>query len=184
MMLALNSAIPTQATPGALNVSIVRVVPSGAEQVPLFTWINGGGRSTLRDRGYSNRSGSAELQQMAVISIVDDDESIREATKSLVRSLGYKAATFCSAEEFLGSPEMMSTACLIADIQMPGLSGVELQDRLIADGHCMPTIFVSAFPDERVQRKVLGSGAIGYLHKPYKEDRLIECIDAALKVRG
>jgi FixJ family two-component response regulator len=101
-----------------------------------------------------------------------------------VQSLGYKAATFCSAEEFLGSPEMMSTACLIADIQMPGLSGVELHDRLIADGHRMPTIFVSAFPDERLQRKVLGSGAVGYLHKPYKEDRLIECIEVALKNRG
>ncbi|MGA2817793.1 MAG: response regulator [Xanthobacteraceae bacterium] len=121
---------------------------------------------------------------MAVISIVDDDESVREATKSLVRSLGYKAATFGSAEEFLGSTEMMATACLITDVQMPGLSGVELQDRLIADGHRMPTIFVSAFPDERVQRRVLGSGAIGYLHKPYEEDRLIECIDTALKSRG
>ena len=79
---------------------------------------------------------------------------------------------------------MMATACLITDVQMPGLSGVELQDRLIADGHQMPTIFVSAFPDERVQRRVLGSGAIGYLHKPYEEDRLIECIDTALKSRG
>jgi FixJ family two-component response regulator len=124
------------------------------------------------------------LRQAAVISIVDDDESVREATKSLVRSLGYKAATFGSAEEFLGSTEMMATACLITDVQMPGLSGVELQDRLIADGHQMPTIFVSAFPDEKVQRRVLGSGAIGYLHKPYEEDRLIECIDTALKSRG
>ena len=124
------------------------------------------------------------MQQVAVISIVDDDESVREATKSLVRSLGYQAATFGSAEEFLGSAEMMATACLITDVQMPGLSGVELQDRLIADGHRMPTIFVSAFPDERVQRRVLGSGAIGYLHKPYEEDRLIECIDTALKSRG
>ena len=124
------------------------------------------------------------MRQAAVISIVDDDESVREATKSLVRSLGYKAATFGSAEEFLGSTEMMATACLITDVQMPGLSGVELQDRLIADGRSLPTIFVSAFPDERVQRRVLGSGAIGYLHKPYEEDRLIECIDTALKSRG
>jgi len=124
------------------------------------------------------------LQQVAVISIVDDDESVREATKSLVRSLGYTAATFGSAEEFLGSMEMMATDCLITDVQMPGLSGVELQDRLIADGHRMPTIFVSAFPDERVQRRVLASGAIGYLHKPYEEDRLIECIDTVLKSRG
>jgi FixJ family two-component response regulator len=127
---------------------------------------------------------SVKLQQAAMISIVDDDESIREATKSLVRSLGYQVATFGSAEEFLGSAEKMATACLITDVQMPGLGGVELQDRLIADGHHMPTIFISAFPDERVQRQVLGSGAIGYLHKPFGEDQLIECIDTALKRGG
>ena len=121
------------------------------------------------------------MRQVAVISIVDDDESVREATKSLVRSLGYKAATFGSAEEFLGSTEMTTTACLISDVQMPGLSGVELQDRLIADGRCVPTIFVSAFPDEQVRRRVLGSGAIGYLNKPFEEEHLIACIDAALK---
>jgi len=115
-----------------------------------------------------------------VISIVDDDESVREATKSLVRSLGYKAMTFGSAEEFLNSAHLTTTACLITDVQMPGLSGVELQDRLIADGHHMPVIFVTAFPDERLQGRVLKSGAIGYLPKPFNEDRLIECIDAAL----
>jgi FixJ family two-component response regulator len=121
------------------------------------------------------------LQQVPVISIVDDDESVREATKSLVRSLGYKAMTFGSAEEFLSSAHLAATACLITDVQMPGLSGVELQDRLIADGHRMPVIFVTSFPDDRLQRRVLKSGAIGYLPKPFDEDRLIECIDAALK---
>jgi FixJ family two-component response regulator len=116
-----------------------------------------------------------------MISIVDDDESVREATKSLVRSLGYKALTFGSAEEFLESGQMTATACLITDVQMPGLSGVELQDRLIADGHCIPMIFVSAFPDERLERQVLQSGAIGYLRKPFKEEHLIDYIDAAFK---
>jgi FixJ family two-component response regulator len=121
------------------------------------------------------------LQQVPVISIVDDDESVREATKSLVRSLGYSAMTFGSAEEFLNSAHLTATACLITDVQMPGLSGVELQDRLIADGHRMPVIFVTAFPDESLQGRVLKTGAIGYLPKPFNEDRLIECIDAALK---
>jgi FixJ family two-component response regulator len=121
------------------------------------------------------------LQQVPVISIVDDDESVREATKSLVRSLGYRAITFGSAEEFLNSAHLTTTVCLITDVQMPGLSGVELQDRLIADGHRMPVIFVTAFPDERLQGHVLKSGAIGYLPKPFNEGRLIECIDAALK---
>jgi FixJ family two-component response regulator len=124
------------------------------------------------------------LQQAPVISIVDDDESIREATKSLVRSLGYIAVTFGSAEEFLESAQVTATACLITDVQMPGLSGVELQNRLIADGRSLPMIFVSAFPDERVQHQVLKSGAIGYLRKPFQEERLIECIDAALKCNG
>jgi len=116
-----------------------------------------------------------------MIAIVDYDESVREATKSLVRSLGYQAATFGSAEEFLGSEQLKSTSCLITDVRMPGMSGVELQDRLIADGRNMPTVFISAFSDERVRQKVLESGAIGYLRKPFEEDRLIECIDTALK---
>ena len=119
-----------------------------------------------------------------MIAIVDDDESVREATKSLVRSLGYEATTFRSAEEFLGSAEKTVAACLITDVKMPGLSGVELHDRLIADGHRMPTIFMSAFPDQRVQRRVLRSGAIGYLNKPFAEDHLIACIETALKDRS
>lgn len=123
------------------------------------------------------------MEQALLISIVDDDESVREATKSLVRSLGYNVETFGSAEEFLESTQVGDTACLITDVQMPGLSGVELQDRLISDGHDMPTIFVSAFPDTRLERKVLQSGAIAYLRKPVKEDRLVEHIDTALKQR-
>ncbi len=119
-----------------------------------------------------------------MIAIVDDDESVREATKSLVRSLGYQAATFGSAEEFLGSAQLKATSCLITDVRMPGMSGVELQDRLIADGRSMPTVFISAFSDERVQQQVLESGAIGYLHKPFEEDRLIECIETALRDRN
>lgn len=128
--------------------------------------------------------GAQKLQQVMMIAIVDDDESVREATKSLVRSLGYQAATFGSAEEFLESPKMTDTECLITDVKMTGLSGVELYDRLIADGYNMPTIFISAFPDQRVQQHVLGNGAIGYLHKPFPEDRLIECIETALEGRS
>jgi FixJ family two-component response regulator len=124
--------------------------------------------------------GSLALEQRPVISIVDDDESMREATRSLVQSLGYKAQVFASAEEFLGSAQLNGTDCLISDVQMPGLNGVELQDRLQAQGHLIPTIFVSAFPNEGQKRKVLASGAVGYLPKPFQEDHLIDCIDAAL----
>ena len=115
-----------------------------------------------------------------MISIVDDDESVREATKSLVRSLGYHAETFGSAEEYLGSERLHETSCLIADVQMPGMSGVDLQARLIASGHRTPVIFITAFPEERIFARAMTAGAYGFLSKPYKDDQLIECLDKAL----
>jgi FixJ family two-component response regulator len=120
---------------------------------------------------------------MPMISIVDDDESVRDATKSLLRSSGYTAQSFGSAEEFLKSAQIAETDCLVTDVQMPGLSGVELQDRLLSDGHDVPTIFISAFPNPRLERQVLKSGAIAYLRKPFKEEELLEYIGAALKRR-
>jgi len=120
------------------------------------------------------------MKSGVMISIVDDDPSMREATKELLRSLGYSAATFASADEFLGSEQLKQTACLISDIQMPGLSGAELQRRLLADGHKMPIIFITAFPDERTRKRVLSAGAVCYLSKPYSEESLIACLGAAL----
>jgi FixJ family two-component response regulator len=128
-------------------------------------------------------TGEDELESEPLISIVDDDESVREATGSLIRSLGYNVETFGSAEEFLGSTQVQDTACLITDVQMPGLSGVELQDRLISDGRDLPTIFISAFPNTTLERQVRQSGAIAYLRKPFKEDQLLEHIDTALRRR-
>ena len=124
---------------------------------------------------------STNLQQAPMISIVDDDFSVREAAKCLIRSLGYDAMTFSSAEEFLESGRVQTTACLISDIHMPGLSGVELQERLITNGYCLPIIFVTAYPDEKLRGRLLRGGAIGYLSKPFNEDRLIECLGTALK---
>jgi FixJ family two-component response regulator len=119
------------------------------------------------------------LSKAPMISIVDDDESVRESTKALVRSLGYSARTFSSAEEFLDSnPD--DTNCLILDIQMKGLSGVELLERLIAQGRRTPVIFVTAFPDERVRDHVLDAGAVGFLRKPVSDEKLIRCLDTAL----
>jgi FixJ family two-component response regulator len=120
------------------------------------------------------------LAKAPVISIVDDDPSVREATKGLVRSLGYGAAAFASAEDFLQSDHVNDTACLITDVQMPGLSGVELQNRLIAQGNCTPIIFITAFPEQRIRARALEAGAVGFLSKPFDEDRLIEYIHAAL----
>lgn len=124
------------------------------------------------------------MRRSLLISIVDDDESMREATKGLVRSLGYHAATFSSAEEFLNSDLVHRTSCLITDMQMPGLSGADLQHRLISQGRCMPTIFVTAFPDEKIRARVLTAGAIGYLSKPFTEESLITCLDTALSGDG
>ena len=117
-----------------------------------------------------------------MISIVDDDQSVREATDALVRSLGYAAATFASAEEFLSSDRMHTTSCVIADVQMPGLSGIDLQQRLLALGLRLPIIFVTAFPDERIRRRAMDAGAVDFLSKPVSDERLISCLDAALKV--
>ena len=122
------------------------------------------------------------MQQVPVVSIVDDDLCVREAAEGLVRSLGYLAASFSSAEEFLDSGRIENTACLITDVHMPGLNGAELQDRLLADGCGIPIIFVTAYPDEQTRGRVLRSGAIGYLSKPFNGEHLIACLHNALKV--
>jgi FixJ family two-component response regulator len=116
----------------------------------------------------------------SLISIVDDDPFVRQATDALVRSLGYRTATFCSAEDFLQSSYVHETTCVISDVHMPGLSGVDLQRVLIAQGYVTPVIFVTAFPDERICRKVMEAGAIGYLTKPFDEESLVQHVRTAL----
>jgi FixJ family two-component response regulator len=119
-----------------------------------------------------------------MISIVDDDESVREATRGLVRSLGYSAAAFASAEEFLGSDRLLDTSCLITDVEMPGLSGIELQSRLAADGHRIPIIFITAYPEERVRARAEEAGAFGFFGKPFDEERFIGCLGRAVKAES
>ena len=116
-----------------------------------------------------------------MIAIVDDDAAVREATKTLVRAMGYNASTFGSANEFLKSEKVHDTSCLITDLQMPGLSGIDLQDRLIASGYRIPIIFITAYPDENVRLRVMKAGAIGFLSKPYNHDHLLGCLEKALK---
>ena len=115
------------------------------------------------------------------ISIVDDDDAVREAMKGLVRSLGYRAFTFASVEGFFESEQVSNTSCLITDLHMPGLCGVELQDRLIATGHRFPIIFITGYPDEDVRARAIKSGAIAFLSKPFNADHLIGYLDKALK---
>jgi len=124
------------------------------------------------------------LSQAPVISIVDDDASVRVATSRLVRSLGHVAYTFASADEFLRSPQASETCCLIADVQMPGMSGVELQSCLLAEGRRLPIIFVTAFPDENVRMRALDAGAVCFLTKPFDVPTLIRHLDAALAQHG
>lgn len=118
-----------------------------------------------------------------MITIIDDDESVRIATESLVRSLGFSARTFASAEDFLNSPLVGETACVITDVQMPGMSGVELQSHLRSKGDATPLIFITAFPEERIRRQVDAAGAVGFLAKPFDGHAMVECIDRALGER-
>ena len=115
-----------------------------------------------------------------VISIVDDDESVRTAMQDMVESFGFTVGTFGSADEFLQSDRLRDTACLILDIQMPGMSGLELYNRLIAAGHRIPTMFVTAFPDTRVHDRLLQAGAICCLTKPFDRNDLLSCINSSL----
>ena len=120
------------------------------------------------------------MQSVPVISIIDDDESMREAIQNLIHALGFVAYTFTSAEAFLQSGHVSDTSCLITDVQMPGLSGSDLQKLLIAQGHRLPIIFVTGFPDEEIREQVMRNGAIGFLSKPFDGELLVKHIEAAL----
>jgi FixJ family two-component response regulator len=119
--------------------------------------------------------------RLQVISIIDDDASVRIAADNLLRSLGYAVCTFVSAEEFLQSDRLDDTSCVIADVQMPGMSGVDLQARLLTEGCRVPFIFMTAFPEKTIRARALKAGAICFLTKPFDRVTLIRCLDTALK---
>ena len=120
------------------------------------------------------------MPRKSVIAIVDDDHSVREALTSLVRSLGYVAVAFEGAENLLKSRRRRNVSCVIADVQMPGMTGIELHNRLVSSGEPIPTILITAFPDERSRERALQAGVIGYLAKPFSEDDLLACIRSSL----
>ncbi|WP_371259913.1 response regulator transcription factor [Bradyrhizobium sp. WSM3983] len=115
------------------------------------------------------------------MSVVDDDASVRTATARLLRSLGFSAHALASAQEFLLSPRLRETSCLIADVGMPGMSGLELQEYLVSNGHNTPMIFITAFPEQRIRERAMGAGAVDFLSKPFDEPRLLDCVQRALK---
>jgi len=117
---------------------------------------------------------------MPLISIVDDDESVRAALKSLIDSVGFRAEVFQSGEEFLNSPYLLQTNCLITDVRMQGMSGLELQERLSAAGRSIPIVFISAHDDKEARARGLRAGAIDFLQKPFSEDSLLGAISVCL----
>jgi FixJ family two-component response regulator len=115
-----------------------------------------------------------------MISIVDDDASVREATASLMRSAGYSPLVFASARAFLESAEVDGTRFLIADMQMPGMSGLELHSALSRAGKRIPTVIITAYPDEQLRKRALDAGVVRYMAKPFSETELIDCIQETL----
>ena len=124
------------------------------------------------------------MSKAQIVSIVDDDASVRAAMESLVRSLGFVAFVFESAEDFLRSPRVDDSACLITDVQMPGMSGLDLQDRLIAQGSRIPIIFITAFPEQTIRNRAQAGGALAFLEKPFAGRTMIELLRQALAAQS
>ena len=120
------------------------------------------------------------MSNLSLISVVDDDASVRESLRCLIRSVGFAVEVFASAEEFLKSDHLHKTRCLILDVRMPGMNGLELQRRLAASHREIPVIFITAHGDGAARSQALKDGAVDYLLKPFSEDALLHAIDAAL----
>ena len=127
----------------------------------------------------ANQAQEAVLPEQSSISIVDDDQSFRESMRRLLKSLGYAAAAFPSAAAFLASPKLATTCCLVADVHMPAITGVELYEHLVEAGRAIPTILVTAYPDANVRKRMLSMGVECYLSKPLEEAEFIGCLRSA-----
>lgn len=124
------------------------------------------------------------MTEQSLISIVDDDRSFLDSMRRLLKSLGYDVAAFPSAAQFLASPRLISTACLVADVQMPLMTGVELYEHLLATGRAIPTILVTGYPNAHVEKRMRTLGVDCYLRKPLDEPVLIDCLRSACSRRG
>ena len=121
------------------------------------------------------------MANVPLVSVVDDDESVRESLRGLIRSVGFRVEAFASAEEFSNSEQLHATDCLILDVRMPGMTGLELQRHLAASEHDIPIIFITAHAsDESVRSRALRDGAVAYLTKPFSEEALLEAINTAV----
>ena len=117
----------------------------------------------------------------SIVMIVDDDDSIRKAVRRLMKSYGLPVETFASAAEYLGSDRLAKTSCLVLDVHMPDMTGLELQKRPIAAGYVIPIVFITAFTDDNARTQALNAGAVGYLAKPFSDDELPSCIHSVLE---
>jgi FixJ family two-component response regulator len=129
------------------------------------------------------RSGGGFMSTKSLVAVVEDDRFFRDSMKRLMRSLGYNVEIFPSATDFLASPCLADTACLIADVHMPGMTGVELHEHLVASGFAIPTILVTAYADDNLRTRALGAGVVCYLTKPVDETHLVRCLQDALDSR-
>lgn len=118
------------------------------------------------------------------VAVVDDDEAVRAALSNLLASLDLGVATFASAEEFLASPACSGAACLITDVQMPGMSGIDLQRHLATNGNRIPVILITAFPHDHLKRQAEAEGAFGFFAKPFEGRLMIDCIERAIVRKG
>lgn len=120
------------------------------------------------------------MSSLSVICVIDDDASVRTATRRFVKSLGYAVEAFSSAEQFLRSARLNDTSCVIADLQLPGMSGLELLTTMRGQGHRAPFIFITAFPDESIRARAMKAGAICFLSKPFAGATLVNCLNAVV----
>ena len=123
---------------------------------------------------------AGKMAERPLVVIVDDDQSLRNATRDLLKAAGFSTATFEDAESFLGSASRASAACLVADMRMPGMTGLELYQALVASGERIPTVIITAHPEELTQSRARDAGITCYLSKPFAPDDLLECVGEAL----
>jgi FixJ family two-component response regulator len=124
------------------------------------------------------------MSNASLVSVVEDDPSFRDSMRRLMRSLGYSVEAFSSAADFLASPRLVETTCLIADVHMPAMTGVELYRHLIEAGYAIPTILMTAYPNDVDRARALDDGVVCYLRKPFDERDLMRCLHAALHSGG
>jgi FixJ family two-component response regulator len=134
-----------------------------------------------RPHGGFERTARGGVMKKLLVSVVEDDRFFRDSMGRLMRSLGYNVEAFSSAADFLASPRLIETTCLIADVHIPAMTGIELYRHLIEAGYAIPTILVTAYPDDVDRARALNDGVVCYLRKPIDEQHLIRCLRAALE---